>query len=70
MLEPHGGKWVPSTDVSLATHSLSASLAAQTMDREARVLRYKEKRKNRKFDKTIRCAHPSSSLHPHAPPTC
>ena len=24
------------------------------MDREARVLRYKEKRKNRKFDKTIR----------------
>jgi hypothetical protein len=25
------------------------------MDREARVLRYKEKRKNRKFNKTIRC---------------
>jgi hypothetical protein len=30
---------------------------AQPMGREARVLRYKEKRKNRKFDKTIRCAH-------------
>jgi hypothetical protein len=29
----------------------------QPMGREARVLRYKEKRKNRKFDKTIRCAH-------------
>ena len=28
----------------------------QPMNREARVLRYKEKRKNRKFDKTIRCA--------------
>lgn len=40
-----------------------ASRAAQTMDREARVLRYKEKRKNRKFDKTIRCALPAVRLH-------
>lgn len=37
---------------------LSANQGSQVvgMDREARVLRYKEKRKNRKFEKTIRYA--------------
>jgi hypothetical protein len=34
------------------------------MGREARVLRYKEKRKNRKFDKTIRCAAPMRARAP------
>lgn len=41
--------------------SMSASTASQAtqlggIDREARVLRYREKRKNRKFEKTIRYA--------------
>ncbi|XP_041993748.1 zinc finger protein CONSTANS-LIKE 5-like [Salvia splendens] len=41
-----------------ATESLgkSESVAVLGMDREARVLRYREKRKNIKFEKTIRYA--------------
>lgn len=34
----------------------NASTAAAMMDREARVMRYKEKRKSRRFEKTIRYA--------------
>lgn len=44
---------------SMTTGSESANQAAQIssgIDREARVLRYREKRKNRKFEKTIRYA--------------
>lgn len=47
----------PVTHVRLS-HASRASQLLQIMDREARVLRYKEKRKNRKFNKTIRCAKP------------
>jgi len=36
--------------------SLQMPLHFSPMDREARVLRYKEKKKNRKFEKTIRYA--------------
>lgn len=34
----------------------AVAVAVVGMDREARVLRYREKRKNRKFEKTIRYA--------------
>ncbi|KAK6927697.1 B-box-type zinc finger [Dillenia turbinata] len=43
------GRQVPATAAELVT-------AAVGVDREARVLRYREKRKNRKFEKTIRYA--------------
>lgn len=36
--------------------SASRALQLSSVDREARVLRYREKRKNRKFEKTIRYA--------------
>ncbi|GFP89713.1 zinc finger protein constans-like 5 [Phtheirospermum japonicum] len=43
---------------SMSSTDLTANQGSQSvgMDREARVLRYKEKRKNRKFEKTIRYA--------------
>lgn len=48
---------VPEQD---ATESLgkseSVAVAVFGMDREARVMRYREKRKNRRFEKTIRYA--------------
>lgn len=42
-------------NISVSTPDLTGNQSSQ-MDREARVLRYKEKRKNRKFEKTIRYA--------------
>ncbi|XP_011079319.1 zinc finger protein CONSTANS-LIKE 5-like [Sesamum indicum] len=49
---------ISSRTMSTSSFDLSANPAPQPagLDREARVLRYKEKRKNRKFDKTIRYA--------------
>ncbi|KAK8595789.1 hypothetical protein V6N13_000479 [Hibiscus sabdariffa] len=44
------------TDSSGPMSATTASSQAGGMDREARVLRYREKRKNRKFEKTIRYA--------------
>lgn len=35
---------------------VAMAVAVSGMDREARVMRYREKRKNRKFEKTIRYA--------------
>ncbi|KAF8723728.1 hypothetical protein HU200_021696 [Digitaria exilis] len=47
----------PAGAISLfSDHSLQMPLHFSSMDREARVLRYKEKKKNRKFEKTIRYA--------------
>ncbi|XP_021893194.1 zinc finger protein CONSTANS-LIKE 5 [Carica papaya] len=48
----------PSVPVSCINAATTASQATQLcgIDREARVLRYREKRKNRKFEKTIRYA--------------
>lgn len=50
-----------STDLSITNSAATTTTANQPtpmsgMDREARVLRYREKRKNRKFEKTIRYA--------------
>ncbi|KAF8028268.1 hypothetical protein BT93_E1007 [Corymbia citriodora subsp. variegata] len=50
-----------STDQSMTNSAATTTTANQAtpmsgMDREARVLRYREKRKNRKFEKTIRYA--------------
>ncbi|XP_042052052.1 zinc finger protein CONSTANS-LIKE 5-like [Salvia splendens] len=42
-------------NISVSNPDLTGNQSSQ-MDREARVLRYKEKRKNRKFEKTIRYA--------------
>lgn len=42
--------------VGVGFESLSRALQLSSVDREARVLRYREKRKNRKFEKTIRYA--------------
>lgn len=39
-----------------SSSSLQMPLHFSSMDREARVLRYREKKKNRKFEKTIRYA--------------
>ena len=48
------------TDISnpygRGTESTHQTLQLSSADREARVLRYREKRKNRKFEKTIRYA--------------
>lgn len=44
----------PSAPISTSTTNQAAQMCG--IDREARVLRYKEKRKNRKFKKTIRYA--------------
>lgn len=45
----------PSMPISGSTTNQAAAQLAG-IDREARVLRYREKRKNRKFEKTIRYA--------------
>lgn len=54
---PDGGAM---TDVSNSygrgTESLQTTVQLSSVEREARVLRYREKRKNRKFEKTIRYA--------------
>ncbi len=42
--------------MSAATESTNRPVQISAADREARVLRYREKRKNRKFEKTIRYA--------------
>ncbi|KAG6409695.1 hypothetical protein SASPL_127737 [Salvia splendens] len=47
---------VPDAAESLGKSESVAAVAVLGMDREARVLRYREKRKNRKFEKTIRYA--------------
>ena len=47
---------VPDAAESLGKSEGAAAVAVLGMDREARVLRYREKRKNRKFEKTIRYA--------------
>ena len=48
------------TDISNSygrgTESTHQTVQLSSVDREARVLRYREKRKNRKFEKTIRYA--------------
>ncbi|KAL6607018.1 hypothetical protein ACP70R_028236 [Stipagrostis hirtigluma subsp. patula] len=46
----------PAGAISLFSGSLQMPLDFSSMDREARVLRYREKKKNRKFEKTIRYA--------------
>lgn len=45
-----------SRTVSNGTESTNPTVQLSAVDREARVLRYREKRKNRKFEKTIRYA--------------
>ncbi|KAL1552573.1 zinc finger protein CONSTANS-LIKE 4-like [Salvia divinorum] len=47
---------VPDAPESLVKCESVAAVAVLGMDREARVLRYREKRKNRRFEKTIRYA--------------
>lgn len=42
--------------MELSGHSLQMPVHFSSMDREARVLRYKEKKKSRKFEKTTRYA--------------
>lgn len=44
------------TFVRSMSNDVGSSIGAPVMDREARVLRYREKRKNRRFEKTIRYA--------------
>lgn len=58
---PDGSAAVSETSYPFTVSSITDPIAnhgspAAGMDREARVLRYKEKRKNRKFEKTIRYA--------------
>ncbi|XP_057966957.1 zinc finger protein CONSTANS-LIKE 5 [Malania oleifera] len=53
---PHGKQISGGVDPSGSTASNQASQSCGSSDREARVLRYREKRKNRKFEKTIRYA--------------
>ncbi|KAK4757616.1 hypothetical protein SAY87_018917 [Trapa incisa] len=43
-------------DISVPLNQLGSATPLTGMEREARVLRYREKRKNRKFEKTIRYA--------------
>lgn len=52
------GQNISSVDLSGASSGGNNNQGSQMggMDREARVLRYREKRKNRKFEKTIRYA--------------
>ena len=45
-----------SRSVSNGMESANQTVQLSAVDREARVLRYREKRKNRKFEKTIRYA--------------
>ncbi|KAL5773102.1 hypothetical protein ACOSP7_012719 [Xanthoceras sorbifolium] len=56
---PFGRNMTNGTDPSVSVSAAAAATVNQAtqlcgMDREARVLRYREKRKNRKFEKTIR----------------
>lgn len=56
---PDGGSTVSEFSfptISNGSESAGVLSAAGIMNREARVLRYREKRKNRKFEKTIRYA--------------
>lgn len=56
---PYGGRSMSSSnglDLSGSTGGINQGSQMVGMDREARVLRYREKRKNRKFEKTIRYA--------------
>lgn len=58
---PDGSAAVSESSYPFTVSSITDPIAnhgspAAGMDREARVLRYKEKRKNRKFEKTIRYA--------------
>lgn len=58
---PNGSVGVSETSYPFAVSSIGDPLANQGspaagLDREARVLRYREKRKSRKFEKTIRYA--------------
>ncbi|KAJ6435529.1 hypothetical protein OIU84_000677 [Salix udensis] len=56
---PFGRSMNTNTDPSMPISGCTANQAATQLagiDREARVLRYREKRKNRKFEKTIRYA--------------
>ncbi|KAB5514423.1 hypothetical protein DKX38_028329 [Salix brachista] len=56
---PFGRSMNTTTDPSMPLSGCTANQAATQLagiDREARVLRYREKRKNRKFEKTIRYA--------------
>ncbi|KDP33477.1 hypothetical protein JCGZ_07048 [Jatropha curcas] len=58
---PDGGNMVDisnpySRSVSNGIESANQTVQLSAVDREARVLRYREKRKNRKFEKTIRYA--------------
>ncbi|KAK2646558.1 hypothetical protein Ddye_021753 [Dipteronia dyeriana] len=57
---PFGRNMTSGTDLTVSVSAAAASTPANQatqlcgLDREARVLRYREKRKNRKFEKTIR----------------
>ncbi|KAL0875500.1 hypothetical protein Bca101_025205 [Brassica carinata] len=53
---PDGTTTVPFNRSTITTSTATTGEQPSSMDREARVLRYREKRKNRKFEKTIRYA--------------
>ncbi|KAJ4911149.1 Zinc finger protein CONSTANS-LIKE 5 [Raphanus sativus] len=53
---PDGTTSVPFNRSTITTSTATTGDQPSSMDREARVLRYREKRKNRKFEKTIRYA--------------
>ncbi|CAF2137304.1 unnamed protein product [Brassica rapa] len=53
---PDGTTSVPFNRSTITTSTGTTGEQPSSMDREARVLRYREKRKNRKFEKTIRYA--------------
>ncbi|XP_013621617.1 PREDICTED: zinc finger protein CONSTANS-LIKE 5 [Brassica oleracea var. oleracea] len=53
---PDGTTSVPFNRRTITTSTATTGEQPSSMDREARVLRYREKRKNRKFEKTIRYA--------------
>ncbi|KAJ0246046.1 Zinc finger protein CONSTANS-LIKE 5 [Hirschfeldia incana] len=53
---PDGTTSVPFNRSTITTSTATTGEQPSSMDREARVLRYREKRKNRKFEKTIRYA--------------
>ncbi|WCJ30456.1 Zinc finger protein CONSTANS-LIKE 4 [Euphorbia peplus] len=57
---PDGGNMTeisdPYMNTGVSSESTAPAIQLSAVDREARVLRYREKRKNRKFEKTIRYA--------------
>ncbi|KFK32611.1 hypothetical protein AALP_AA6G266600 [Arabis alpina] len=53
-LVPEGGR--VTTEISNATTTVTPAVQLSPAEREARVMRYREKRKNRRFEKTIRYA--------------